>query len=206
MSICDYSAGVWATKKFDKIEQVLYRGARYYLGVHRFAPIDALLGDIGWISAKTRHKILNMKLWNRLCKLNPSRLTRKVFSWDLLYSTRRGSWSHNAKNILSDVECQQLFNESRCCDIEHVKRVLSEKESVDWDISRYQSEKLRYYNLYKSDKDIEEYVKLPVQKYHRSLFAQFRFGILPLQIEVGRFRNMQLNERICPISSAAVED
>ena len=65
---------------------------------------------------------------------------------------------------------------------------------------------MRYYNLYKSDKDIEEYVKLPVQKYHRSLFAQFRFGILPLQIEVGRFRNMQLNERICPICSSAVED
>ena len=206
LSICDYAAGVWGTKKFDKIEQVLYRGARYYLGVHRFAPTDALLGDLGWISAKTRHKILNMKLWNRLCGLNHSRLTRKVFTWDLLYSTRRGSWSHNAKNILRDVGCQQYFNESMSCDIEHVKRTLSEQDCVDWDTSRYKSDKLRYYNLYKSDKDTEDYVKLPVLKYHRSLFAQFRCGILPLQIEVGRFKNMQLHERICPICHSAVED
>ena len=206
LSICDYSAGVWGTKKFEKIEQVMYRGARYYLGVHRFAPIDALLGDIGWVSSKTRHKILVMKLWNRLCELPSSRVTRKVLSWDLLYSNRQGSWSYNVKRILSDIGCQQLFDNITPCDIEYVKTILSEQDGLDWDVSRYKSDKLRYYNLYKCNKDIEDYVKLPSLKYHRSLLAQFRCGILPLQIEVGRFRNLQLDERICPICNIAVED
>ena len=31
----------------------------------------------------------------------------------------------------------------------------------------------------------------------RSVFAQFRCGILPLNIEVGRFRGLSVNERIC---------
>ena len=90
LSICDYSAGVWGTKTFNKIEQVSYRGARYYLGVHRFAAIDALLGDLGWVSARTRHKLMTVKLWNRLCVMPSDRLTRKIFDWDLLYDTRRG--------------------------------------------------------------------------------------------------------------------
>ena len=55
LSISDYSAEIWATKNFPKIEQVSYKAARYFLGVHRFAPVDALLGDMGWSTAKTRH-------------------------------------------------------------------------------------------------------------------------------------------------------
>ena len=47
LSVADYSAGVWGTKVFPKSEQIQYKAARYFLGVHRFAPIEALLGDMG---------------------------------------------------------------------------------------------------------------------------------------------------------------
>ena len=135
-----------------------------------------------------------------------TRITHKVFTWDLLYSTRRGSWSHNAKQTLTDVGCPQVFDNVILCDNECVKTILHEQDCMEWDRHRYNSDKLRYYNLYKPNKDLEDYVKLPILKYHRSLFAQFRCGILPLQIEVGRFRNLQLHERICPICNSAVED
>ena len=49
-------------------------------------------------------------------------------------------------------------------------------------------------------------MKLNIKRYHRSLFAQFRCGILPLQIEVGRYRNISLCDRICPICECSVED
>ena len=65
ISIADYSAGVWGTKVFPKSEQVQHKAARYFLGVHRFAPIEAILGDMGWKTARTRHKILLLKFWNR---------------------------------------------------------------------------------------------------------------------------------------------
>ena len=46
-----------------------------------------------------------------------------------------------------------------------------------------------------------------ISKHQRSLFAQFRSGILPLEIEVGRFRDLPLNERICKVcNSGAIED
>ena len=46
-----------------------------------------------------------------------------------------------------------------------------------------------------------------ISKYQRSLFSQFRCGILPLEIETGRFRNIPLGERICKLcGSGCVED
>ena len=92
------------------------------------------------------------------------------------------------------------------CDIDEANVILSEIDETEWDLSRYNSDKLRYYNLCKNEKCTEDYTKLNINKYHRSLFAQFRCGILPLQIEIGRFRNLALGDRICPVCNDGVED
>ena len=99
-----------------------------------------------------------------------------------------------------------MFENVIPCDIDEASVIFSANEQNDWDLSRYNSDKLRYYNLYKNEKCVEDYVTLNVSKYHRSLFAQFRFGILPLQIEIGRYRNIELSERICPVCNNSVED
>ena len=206
LSISDYCAGVWGIKHFSKFEQVSYKGARYFLGVHRFAPTDALLGELGWSSAKTRHKILILKLWNRLCDMSPERLTHKIFQWDLTHSNRRGTWSYNVKQLLFEIECNDSYHSATPCDMNYAIDALHAIDEIDWDTDRYKSDKLRYYNLYKSNKDAEEYLSFNIKKYHRSLFAQFRCGILPIQIEVGRFRGLSLSERVCPLCNLAVED
>ena len=58
LSITDYAAGVRGTRAFTKTEPVQYKGSRYFLEVHRFAPNDALLGDLGWVSSQTKHTFL----------------------------------------------------------------------------------------------------------------------------------------------------
>ena len=46
-----------------------------------------------------------------------------------------------------------------------------------------------------------------ISKRQRSLFSQFRAGILPLNVETGRFRNIDLSERLCTLcQSHEVED
>ena len=123
-----------------------------------------------------------------------------------MYSSRRGTWSYNVKNIFIDVDCQDLFYSTNPCDIESIQDKLHETDSTFWDIGRYKSEKLRYYNMFKFNKECEEYIKLSTTKYQRSLLAQFRCGILPIEIELGRFRNLSLCDRICPVCSRSVED
>ena len=34
---------------FEHIEQIQRRAARYFLGVHRFAANEMVLGDVGWV-------------------------------------------------------------------------------------------------------------------------------------------------------------
>ena len=53
----------------------------------------------------------------------------------------------------------------------------------------------------------EDYLNFNITRYQRSLMAQFRLWILPLEIEVGRYRNIPLANRICQMCTAnAVED
>ena len=57
--------------------------------------------------------------------------------------------------------------------------------------------KLRTYKLFKSTYQSEPYVTRYLSRSSRSIFSQFRTGILPLRIETGRYNNLPLHERLC---------
>lgn len=60
----------------------------------------------------------------------------------------------------------------------------------------YFSRSVRTMDLYKNTIKPGDYVKNKnLSKYSRSLLAQFRCGILPLEVEIGRFRNIPLENR-----------
>ena len=76
-----------------------------------------------------------------------------------------------------------------------------------WSIDVNNKPKLRTYVLFKSDLLLEDYVKYHMHRRHRSLFAQFRLGILPLYIETGRYDNTPVANRICKLCDfRAIED
>ncbi len=67
--------------------------------------------------------------------------------------------------------------------------------------------KLRTYISFKEQYWTEDYVKLFIPRKERSMLAQIRFGILPLQIETGRFKGTALDLRTCQIyNSLSIED
>jgi len=205
--ILEYGAGVWGMKYFECIEQVQRKAMRYFLGVHRFAPIDFIVGDFGWETCFSRQKLAVLRLWNRLLSLPTNRVTSKIFKWDLNYSSKMGSWSNSVKNILGEANLSSLFDTRDPCDLGLALSALQDTDFLRWNSSRYNKPKLRYYNMYKADIAQEDYLNYDIPKYQRSIFAQFRAGILPLQVEIGRFRNISLSERLCPVCSLeSVED
>ncbi len=63
------------------------------------------------------------------------------------------------------------------------------------------------YITFKDNYCTEKYIKECLPRKERSLLAQIRFGILPLHIETGRFRSLNLEERTCKICySQEIED
>ena len=67
--------------------------------------------------------------------------------------------------------------------------------------------KLRSYCKFKCSKGTEDYVIQCKNRYERSLIAQIRSGILPLNIELGRFGNIFLENRLCLLcNNDCIED
>ena len=61
--------------------------------------------------------------------------------------------------------------------------------------------KLRTYELFKSEFKVEDYCKMLLPLKHRSAFAKFRCGVAPIRIETGRYEGLSIEERICPFCS-----
>ena len=83
--ILDYCSSTWSYGKYKKSEQILNRAIRYYLGVHKSVPILGIQGDMGWVLPKYRYYISMFRYWNTLTKMENSRLTRKIFEYNMQY-------------------------------------------------------------------------------------------------------------------------
>ena len=66
--------------------------------------------------------------------------------------------------------------------------------------------KLRIYRKTKINFETENYVKFNRTKYQRSLIVQLCMGILPLAVEIGRYTNVDLNNRKCFWCKDSIED
>jgi len=202
--IMDYAASVWGFKRNSKCESVQHRAARIFLGVHRFAAIHAISGDIGWMSAQLRHRVEMCRLWNKIVLMPDSRIPKRLLTWEI---NKGNNWASEIKNIFEIIEMLPCFDNMLVCDLDYTRAVLESNEVNEWDNTRFTKPKLRYYNLYKSTVEAEEYVRSTViSKSQRSVLAQFRSGTLPLFVETGRFRNIPLENRTCTICGDGIED
>lgn len=98
--ILDYCAGVWGVGNFKCIEDVQLKAARYYLGVHRFCPLTAIEGEIGWVRCATRRKLDVIKLWNKILTLNDQRLPKRVLNYDIRMMNTIDNWSSDLASLL----------------------------------------------------------------------------------------------------------
>jgi hypothetical protein len=123
------------------------------------------------------------------------RLTRKVFDWDV----KKGKcWSLEVKDILSSVNLAHLFESKDVCELRSLENKLYDKRNSTWNELLISKPKLRSYVKFKKSIGCERYLFIKNRR-RRSLLAEIRFGILPLHIETGRFRNVKVEERLCEI-------
>ena len=55
--------------KFKKCDQIQYRAMRFFLGVHKYAPIFRIQGDMGCVSLTVDRHIAMMRFRNRLINM-----------------------------------------------------------------------------------------------------------------------------------------
>ncbi len=97
--------------------------------------------------------------------------------------------------------CKEMFN------LDMIDSRLKDLMLEEWKKEVVKKPKLRTYCLFKDNVDTEDYVSKINHRYERSLFSQFRHGILPLKIETGRFQKLSVEARCCEYcTDNAIED
>ena len=195
--VTDYCSGIWGFKQFNKIDTLQNRAIRYFLGVHRFTPILAINGEMGWTLSIHRRWVNMIRLWNRLISMDDNRLTKCVFNSD--YTATGKTWCSDLKNLLHQVNMQHSFENKQIVNLEHVKNLFNNKHQQEWNEKLQTVSKLRTYVTFKSNYETETYLKLNICKAERSHLAQFRCAVLPLKIETGRFLGLNVEDRLCQV-------
>ena len=194
--ILEYGSEVWGHVNIKCSEKIDNSAIRYFLGVHRFAPLAGLAGDMGWTNTRDRMVIKMTNFYNRLLKTPDERLLKKIFLFDknILHEN---SWSYKYRQFLDTINLENLFDTNQEIDNQLLANKLHDSFQTKWADSVRSKPKLRLYEKLKSNTDTENYVKANIPRFERSLIAQLRLGILPLRIETGRYVNEQIEDRVC---------
>ncbi len=207
--VMDYGSAIWGYKGYSDLDKVQHRATRFFTGVHKFAPILGHTGDMGWISNRGRWKINIIRLWNRLVTMNASRLTKKVFLWDMNehIHSNKSNFSANVKQILCELGQRDAYRMRSQVDLDLMKKQVLEKEELSWSENVTNFSKLDLLSKIKPSFGPEKYLTLDLDRYDKSLLSQFRYDILPIEVETGRFKGLSRDERKCPLcNSGETED
>lgn len=196
--VLNYGAEIWGGREYSHSQQIQNRAMRFYLGVHKFAPTLGMLGDLGWIPIKYSQFLCMLRFWNRLVTCPHDCLLYKVFLWD--NSKCHKNWCMEIKSLFQQLDMLHVYENKSVCDLVKAKDKFACLYKEQWEVSMLDKIKLRTYKKFKSSHALEQYVKLNLSRSHRSFLAQLRLGILPINIETGRFRRVKVDERFCLIT------
>jgi len=204
--ITDYCSAIWGQKDCAKIETVHNKAIKFFLGVHTFASTAAVTGDMGWLPPLVRRKLDLLRYWNRLVQMDNNRLTKEIFEWHFLNITRSSILS-KVCSLLRTLDLEEAFYDKECVSLEYCEERMMDIFTVEWRLKVEQSPKLRTYKQFKCQYGTELYVYKIHDRSQRSILAQLRSGILPLQVEIGRYSNMPLENRKCLLcNNGEIED
>lgn len=131
------------------------------------------------------------------------RLTRKVFNWD---KANGHPWTKDVHEISYKVNSQISFQNNLQFKIPIIKETFDIYKK-QWELEVLKKPKLRIYVQFKVCFSTEPYVNCNMKRRQRSLCAQLRAGVLPLEVEVGRYKGVPEEDRLCAVCDLSlVED
>lgn len=202
--ILDYMSGIWGFGNYKQCDRIQNRALQFYLGVNKYTPELGIASEAGWTLPFYRRCICMLKLWNRLLALDESRLPKIILNWDI--AKYNNNFSTDIECIADMIDLQELVFTKSNCDISAAKDILLTLMSNEWLKKANLKPKLRHYVTFKKDFSTAHYLNSYIPKYRRALFTQLRLGVLPLEIETGRYHSIPLDDRICKLCNNGVED
>lgn len=84
---------------------------------------------------------------------------------------------------------------------------LVQKHQISWRNSVLNMPKLRTYRNINETFCVQPYIKTNISRQDRSTIARLRCGVFPIELELGRYRGISVERRLCKMcSSNSIED
>ena len=152
---------------------------------------------------KYRYYISNLCFWNRLCCTNNT-LTRHIFEWNL-QNYSHNCWESHLNEIFNDLDIGDYFENGLEGNLVQITEKVVTLMHKELQLKISYKPKLCTFSLFKQDMETEAYIKT-YSNSKCSILCQLRIAILPLEIELGRYVRLKINERTCKLCKKDVED
>ena len=199
-SVLNYASELWGFHQAKDIEQIHYRFCRFVLKVPKSTPLSCLVGDLGHLPMYILRKQKILKYWLKIILYKPD-IVYDIYSL-LVRDCNDGkvNWASNVRDLLFELGYNNLWynqdNVDICYDI--LNRRLLDQYYQSWYASITDSEKLHIYRSIKTEFVLEEYL---LYNTNVKLLSHLRFGILKLNVETGRYYNINREDRLCKCCS-----
>ncbi len=87
-----------------------------------YIPILALDEKTGWLNTEVRKHTEMIRFWNRIIKMDTTRLSRKVFETD--YRIYKNNWCSEIKQLFEKVNSIDIYHNKHTCDIHEMQNSL----------------------------------------------------------------------------------
>ena len=132
------------------------------------------------------------------------RVTKQVFKWDKIL-LNLNSWSHNMEQLSDCLGVTDRWNQYLSIGIKCSTKKLIDYYELAWRDKVQSKHKLELFSKVKNSYVPEAYLTCNLPKSKRSLLCQLRCRVLGLQLELGRYGNVPVEDRICKLCNLSVE-
>ena len=181
---------------------------RCFLGVNKYGTKVGIEGEMAWLNPNNRRKIEMLRLWNSIISMGDHRLPKLVLNY---LTTNNGTWLKNVQMVFNEINCTDVFE--RNVPIVNFKAFctfateqLVARQQIKWLTDIQCKPKLHLYCKFKNEYKTENYCTVNLKRYQRSMLAKLRLGVLPINVELGRYDGIPREERWCINCSNEVED
>ena len=208
--VVSYGASIWGVKSFSFFNAVQNHAMRFFIGTRKYTPTAAVSGDMGWKPAFVKQWKSICGVLNRMSHMGAGRINRRVFAWaDRKSGTGCKNYNFSMKEKFRKLRLNQYSDItttfSRNKFISYITDRLMAEYVTEWHVSINRESgrscvgynKLRTYKTLKSEYETENYCKLLMPFSHRAAFSKFRCGVAPIRIETSRYKNLDINQRLC---------
>ena len=210
LPVANYGVAVWGFKECWAPQVLQNKIMRFFLGVHRFAPLPMLWTEMDWVNIGKTRWIEMLRYMNRLATMDESCIPKQILRWEIQEGCI--AWMGEILQICSFWGLPSPigpFQTFYVFYLDPVERKALTTCRSEWESAARKMPKLDTYNLVKDFTEPGTLVRANIHRGQRSILSRLLGGILPLEIETGRFgKNRKKRElRFCKLcGKEEVED